>query len=215
MIDLESIDESNTHGYTLNIDDRDRIRLLLDEVDTQDIDFKWFLTLDYYFKMDKESRLIEDNGHLLYVMQRFFKSRLRMFFFNEKHKSDGFHRHILLEDIPESRWLNPTTQMQKWMSESDPEMLFCCLTGILPTVHQRKRFIQRVIKSLHHSTPNGFLGMNLVPIHNLEGLLSYCTKQNHHNIPQHYVIDTKNSSGLDDDFIRRLHSHVRKQIVSC
>ena len=122
MIDLESINESNTHRYTLNIDDRDRIRLLLDEVNTQDIDFSWFLTLDYYFKMDKEDRLIEDNGHLIYVMQRFFKSRLRMFFFNEKHLKNpssknygGFHRHILIEDAPEHRWKNPTKQLSHWL----------------------------------------------------------------------------------------------------
>lgn len=210
---LDSIEESNTTGYTLNIDDRSRIRLLLDKVNTHDIQFKYFLTLDYWFKMDKEDRLIKDNRHLKKILQKFFKSNIRMFFFNEKHQSGGFHRHVALEGIPESRWLNPTPQMETFMGESDTEMLFGCLAGVVPTVHQQMDLIKKVVKGLHHSTPNGNLGLNLLPIYNLEGLLSYCTKQNHHNIPHPYVIDTFNSSCLDDIFIRRLHAHIRRQTV--
>ena len=214
MMTLESIEECNTTGYTLNIDDRNRIRLLLDKVNTHDIQFKYFLTLDYWFKMDKEDRLIKDNRHLKKILQKFFKYEIRMFFFNEKHQSGGFHRHIALEGIPESRWLNPTHQMETFMTETDTEMLFGCLSGVVPTVHQQMDLIKKVVKRFHHSTPNGNLGLNLLPIHNLEGLLSYCTKQNHHNIPHPYVIDTFNSSCLDDTFIRRLHAHIRLKATS-
>ena len=128
MMTIELIEECNTKEYRLTVEDRDRIRLLLDKVNAHDIQFKYFLTLDYWFKrMNKEDRLLKDNRHLKKIVQKFFKSEVRMFFFNEKHKSGGFHRHVVMEGIPESRWLNPTPQMETFMSELDSEMLFSCL----------------------------------------------------------------------------------------
>lgn len=208
---LDTVNECNTLGCKLNIDDRDRIRLLLDAINTHGIEFKYFLTLDYWWQMKNVSRVLEDNRHLKKILQSFFKCPIDAFFFTEKHQSEAFHRHILLGDIPDYRWLNPTTQMQTFMLELSPEMLFRCLSGEVPSVKDKMNLMQKVIKGLHASTPNGELGLRLMPIHNVEGLLSYCTKQNQGNIPHEYVIDSGNSSHLDDEFIRRLHAHIRCQ----
>ena len=220
MIDTKTITEYNTLEYKLNNDDLHRIKLLQDAIDSNGIEFKYFLTLDYYFKMDRIDRVIEDNRHLKKVIQSFCNDEVKMFFFTEKHLKNsnsnvygGFHRHILLEDIPEIKWKKPTSQMKKWMNELTAKEIkrYYDLSDVI-YIPTRMALIHKVVKQLHHSTPNGFLGLKMLPIHNVNGLLSYCTKQNRQNVPNEYVIDTKNSSGLDDEFIRRLQSHVRYRL---
>ena len=64
--------------------------------------------------------------------------------------------------------------------------------------------MKKVVKGLHHKkVPNGAKGKKYLNITNVDGLLSYCTKQNHKNVPYEYVIDTMNSSGLDNEWYRR------------
>lgn len=212
------ITEINSTDYVLTKEDRDRIRLLKDEIDSKSIKFKYFLTIDYYFKMNDISRLIQDNHHLSTLIRSFYKSDIRMFFFNEKHLKNpsscnyrGFHRHILIEDAPEYRWRHPTKQMSNWLEDLSSKEIqmfseYFSADAFLPL---KLSLLRKVIKRFHRSTPTGEKGMKLIPIHNLDGLLSYCTKQRQGNIPHEYVIDTRNSSGLDDKFIRRLHAHLR------
>lgn len=212
----------NTNGYQLNEYDLRRVRPLLKEINHQEIKFRYFLTLDYWYKMDDISRVLEDNSHLYKSIRSFYKSDIKMFFFAEKHLNPlaknygGYHRHILIEDAPEKRWKSPTKQMKKWMSEltsSDTSEYHQHFSEdvFLPL---RLSLLKKVVKGLHHSTPNGSLGLKLVPIHNLSGLLSYCTKQNENNVPYEYVIDSLNSTGLDDKFIRTFHAQTRLQTVS-
>lgn len=222
MIDTTTIAEYNTLGYKLNIDDLHRIKLLQDTIESNGIEFKYFLTLDYWFKVDSMVRVIKDNRHLKKVIQSFCNDEVKMFFFTEKHLKNpesnvykGFHRHILLEDIPENKWKMPTSQMKKWMDELTDKDIQRYEEASEICDPSRMALIRKVVKQLHHSTPNGFFGLKLLPVHNVNGLLSYCSKQNRQNVPYEYVIDTKNSSGLDDEFIRRLQSHVRKQILFC
>ena len=215
--------EYNTPGYQLNEYDLRRVRPLLKEINHQDIKFRYFLTIDYWYKMDDISRVLEDNSHLYKSVRSFLKSDIKMFFFTEKHLNPsaknygGFHRHILLEDAPEKRWKSPTKQLKRWMNEltsSDTSEYqeYFSEDVYLP---MKLSLLKKVIKGLHHhSTPNGYLGLKIVPIHNLSGILSYCTKQNKNNVPYEYVIDTLNSSGLDDKFIRTFHAHSRHQTVS-
>ena len=222
MIDTKTITEYNTLGYKLNIDDLHRIKLLQDTIESNGIEFKYFLTLLYWFKMDDIDRVVEDNRHLKKVIQSFCNDEVKMLFFTEKHLDPdspffgGFHRHILLEDIPESKWKKPSSQMKRWMNEvTEKEIKKYHHLSDVRFIPPRMALIHKVVKGLHHSTPNGFKGLKLLPVNNVDGLLSYCTKQNRNNIPHEYVIDTKNSSCLDDKFIRRLRSHVRYKIASC
>lgn len=213
--------EHNTLGYQLNEYDLRRIRPLLNEIRNQKIKFRYFLTIDYWYKMDNISKILEDNHHLKKTIRSFYKSDIKMFFFTERHLNPsaknygGFHRHILLEDAPESRWKNPTKQLQTWMNELTEKHIsqyeeYFSEDAFLPL---RMSLLKKVVKGLHHSTPNGFIGLKIVPIYNVSGLLSYCTKQNRSNIPHEYVIDTLNSSGLDDNFIRTFHAHSRLEAV--
>jgi len=216
-----TIDECNNQGYILDVDDRTRIKPLKDVIESNGIEFRFFGTLNYYFRMDKLDRVLKDNRHLKKCLQRFFKCEIRTMLFNEKHTNEssnnygGFHRHWVMEDIPESIWLNPSPQMATFMQELDEKhdscIYFGCLTGSLPTDEMKIELIKKVIKGFHASTPNGSKGLDVRVIYNIDGLLSYCTKQRHHNIPYEYVIDTKSSNYLDDSFIRRMHSYIRQR----
>ena len=172
--------EYNTTGYKLNEYDLRRIRPLLKEINHQDIKFRYFLTLNYWFKMDDISRVLEDNSHLSTAIRSFYKSDIRMFFFTEKHLDPsaknygGFHRHILIEDAPEKRWKSPTKQLKRWLNEitsSDTSEYteYFSENVFLPL---RLSLLKKVVKGIHHSTPNGSKGLKLVPIHNLSGILS-------------------------------------------
>lgn len=54
----------------------------------------------------------------------------------------------------------------------------------------------------------------LKEIYYLDGILSYCTKQNNRNIPHEYVIDLMNSSGLDDRWFRKNYSKHKSNLVA-
>ena len=219
----DMITEFNNTGYVLTKEDKDRIKLLKDEIDSNGIKFKYFLTVDYYFKMTDTSRLIQDNHHLYTLIRSFYKSDIRMFFFNEKHLKNpssknygGFHRHILIEDAPEHRWKNPTKQLSHWLKclTSDEVQKFHEYFVVDAFLPLKLGLMRKVVRRLHRSTPTGEKGMRLLPVNNIDGLLSYCTKQRKGNIPHDYVIDTSNSSGLDDKFIRRLHAYLRQKATS-
>ena len=219
----DTITKINTAGYVLTKEDKDRIKLLKDEIDSNDFKFKYFLTVDYYFKMTDTSRLIQDNHHLYTLIRSFYKSDIKMFFFNEKHLKNpsspnyrGFHRHILIEDASEYRWKHPTKQLSNWLKNLNADEIqmfseYFVDDAFLPL---KLTLLRKVLRRFHRSTPTGKKGMRLLPVNNIDGLLSYCTKQRKGNIPHDYVIDTSNSSGLDDKFIRRFHAYLRQKATS-
>ncbi len=213
------IDECNRQGYKLTEYDKIRIQPFKNVIESNLIKFRFFGTINYWFKMDDYDRLIGDTRHLKRCLQKTFKCGIQRFHFNEKHLNPqgklygGFHRHWLMEDIPDSIWLNPNRQMGNLMLEFDEKydscIYFGSLSGVVPSDELKMKFINKVIRGFHHSCPNGYAGLDVRCIYNLDGILSYCTKQNTHNIPNDYVIDTANSSHLDNDFIRRMNSCIR------
>ena len=158
--------------YQLSNYNRKRIRPLIEEISFKNINFKYFLTLDYWFKMVDEIRLLEDSKHLRKLLRKIFKWPIRFFFCNEKHLKNpespvylGYHRHILMEEIPDVKL----------------------------------RDIDTVIRRHHHSTPHGKAGLDikLISSHqDLRRLTSYMTKQIDYpqlNIDRTKVIDVVNS----------------------
>jgi hypothetical protein len=207
----------NTQGYVLNEYDYRRIKPLKQIVDNSALEFKYFITLDYFRKTDDIASVLKDNEHFRKELRRFFKSDIRMFFFNEKHLKDpsskfygSFHRHILMEAVPEKTWKEPTSRMKTFMLELDPEMLFACQWSA-PSEKSKVALVKKVVKGFNKTIPNGSKGMCIEQINYLDGLLSYCTKQNKNNVPHEYVIDTMNSDGLDNLWYR--HNYGRQQAV--
>ena len=166
-------------SYIMTNRDKERISTLLTEIEDKDINFKYFLTIDYYFKMTDDIRVLEDNKHLRLLLRRSFKRPIRFFFTTEKHLGNdlspaflGFHRHLLMEDIDDWNVSRPRRKEYKM------------------------DLIEKTIRRHHHSTPNGKLGLVIKPIESIESLMSYMTKQIDYpslNIDKTKIIDVVNS----------------------
>ena len=75
------------------------------------------------------------------------------------------------------------------------EALLTALSGGTPTDKQKIALLKRVIR-LHHSVPNGMLGVDVKPITDLKGILGYCSKQIGRDLSIADVIDLT-ASDLD------------------
>lgn len=81
----------------------------------------------------------------------------------------------------------------------DPESYFACTVGDGLSMQQKMDLLKRVLHLLPF-TPNGKSGLDIRPIHNLEKLTSYCTKQFELVLPAYEVIDPV-SSDIDISYL--------------
>lgn len=158
------------------------------------IEFKYFVTIPYRFKQTDLRQVQRDNKGLRRTIRDFYQYPIRTWFFNEVHTDPvsrhfgGFHRHLLVEDIPSERWRTPSKRMERFLSEHDAEALFTALSGGIPTDTQKIALLKRVLR-LHSSVPNGTLGVVVKPITELNGVLGYCLKQAGRDLSIADVID--------------------------
>ena len=118
-------------------------------------------------------------------IRNFYAEPVKCWFFNEIHTHPdhphhgGFHTHLLVEDCSPNRWKHPSKRMERFLQDKDPEALFAALSGASPTDSQKIALLKRVLR-LHPLVPNGLLGVDVKPIHDLHGLIGrggYCLKQ--------------------------------------
>ena len=162
-------------SYVMNPLDTTRIQPLLEEIKLKDLSFKFFISSVYWTSTSYDV-VQKHNKEIRRTIRSFFKDDIRMWFFIEKHQEhSGFHRHILLEDASSSRWKQPTTRMQNFLME-DPESFFACTLGEGLNDSQKMELLKKVFRLLPF-IPNGQSGLDIRPIHNLEKLTAYCSKQ--------------------------------------
>lgn len=144
--------EYHLQDYQLNEFDLKRIEPLLKSGKDQGIVFKYFITLDYYRKTEDIVTVLLDNKHLKKTIRSFFKSNIRMWFFTEKHLGDptskfygSYHRHILMEGVPDRTWKKPTNQMSKFMLELGTHMYFNYLWNNYPGEEERMGLVKRLL----------------------------------------------------------------------
>ena len=170
---------------------QDTLNKLIEECS---IDVKYFVTIPYRFKQTDLRQVNSDNRGLRRTIRDFYQYPIRTWFFNEVHTDPdsrhfgGFHRHLLVEDIPSERWRTPSRRMERFLSEHDAEALFTALSGGIPTDNQKIALLKRVLR-LHPSVPNGTLGVVVKPITELNGVLGYCLKQAGRDLSIADVID--------------------------
>ena len=146
------------------------------------IKFKYFVTIPYRYKQTDLRQVQRDNKGLRRTIRDFYQYPIRTWFFTEMHTDPdskhfgGFHRHLLVEDIPPERWRTPSKRMERFLSEHDAEALSTALSGGIPTDTQKIALLKRVLR-LHSSVPNGTMGVVVKPITELNGVLGYCLKQ--------------------------------------
>ena len=158
------------------------------------IEFRYFVTIPYRFKQTDLRQVQSDNKGLRRTIRDFYQYPVRTWFFNEVHTDPdsrhfgGFHRHLLVEELPPERWKTPSKRMERFLSEHDAEALFTALSGGIPTDIQKVALLKRVLR-LHPSVPNGMLGVVVKPITELNGVLGYCLKQAGRDLSIADVID--------------------------
>ena len=185
-------------SYELNTLDNTRIQPLLEQIRLNDLSFKFFISSVYWTSTSYDA-VQRHNKEIRRTIRSFFKDDIRMWFFIEKHQEhSGFHRHILLEDASSSRWKEPTTRMKHFLME-DPESFFASTLGDGLNDSQKMELLKKVFRLLPF-IPNGQSGLDIRPIHNLEKLTGYCSKQFEIVRPAYEVIDPV-SSDMDITYL--------------
>ena len=88
--------QPNEHSLT--------VQFLSECIKSQDIDFKFFMTLSYYSPVYTMCDIVKEQKHIKNVILKYFynnipKDRMRLWFFMERHSSLAYHSHILIEGI--------------------------------------------------------------------------------------------------------------------
>ena len=208
----------NYSNYTLNNNDKNRVKDYLELIRKHEIHFKYFITIAPYNFIpnndDGRNYIIGENNFLRKTIRKFYKSDIKIWFFIESYSDcfgnhpNGLHQHILIEDAPEERWKNPTNDMQNFLLKYLPEGWFSLkATGELSELHKIE-LLKRVCRLCRH-TPNGRQGLDIRPIDNLEKLTGYCTKQIKSVEKSFDVVDANNS-----DFMNQLNLRTNDRIQS-
>jgi hypothetical protein len=204
------------------INNKKVVETLQQQITDNDLRFNWYITLEYYYKNTDLDKVRSDNKRFRYAIRKFFKSNIRMWFFNEKHHTSekikgGYHRHILMESIPLDSWKTRSNQMERFLLELDPEILFGIIFGSTPLYTHQKDLLVKVIRSFNKSIPNGKDAVDIRRVSEdkggVSGLLEYNTKDNWkfgERIEE--VIDWENSDCLDIDLLARQDKQSKNSI---
>ena len=179
-------------------------RILLNHIKENGIKIKYLLTCDYFYKQRDYNKVLLDNKHLRKTIRKLYKDDIRMLFFIEKHTNPesnhygGYHRHILIEDASENRWLEPSNGMMALMLNLDA----CSAFGMKmarqePSPELKEKLLAKATRDFNRSVPNGYLGTDVKPLTEerggITGLIHYLTKQVDLVHPAYEVVDIANS----------------------
>ena len=157
--------------------------ILYEQIRSYGINFKYWVTINWRYKQLNELQVSKRHKGLRRLLRHFYKEPIRCWFFNEIHTRTasphcgGFHTHALIEDCSPTRWKHPPQRMERFLQERGSEVLFSALSGDPPSDEEKKSLLTRVLR-LHSDTPNGWNGVDVQMIYDLDGLIGdYCTKQ--------------------------------------
>ena len=179
-------------------------RILLEQIHSKGIAIKYLLTCDYFYKQKDYNKVLLDNRHLRRTIRRFYKDDIKMIFFIEKHtdpKSNhyqGYHRHVLVEDVKPERWLEPTGGMMALMMNLDvPSAFGMKMKAEAPSPEIQQKLLCKAVRDLNRSVPNGYLGTDVRPVTEARGgttgVVDYLTKQVDQFHPAYELVDVSNS----------------------
>ena len=199
------------------------VETLSQQISDNELKFYWYIAINYYHKNTDLNKVRSDNKRFRYVVRKFFKSDIRFLFFNERNRESGkmkggYHRHILMESIPSTSWQTRSNQMDRFILELDPEILFgISLGNVNPSCIQQKNLLDKVIRGFNKSLPNGKDGVDIEPITEekggVSGLLEYNTKDSwKYGERIEEVIDWENSDCLDIGLLARQQSKALNSI---
>ena len=199
--------------YELAPNDEIRIRPLMEEINNQNIEFKYLITMNYPYRVTDYTRVIKDSKHLKHVIRRNIDRGTKLFITNEKHTCS---RNIIneLDDsiIDDQKYIDNFKRftgetISRYGSIHRHILVDCRAT----TIHHIDAALRLYCSRDYHFTHDGS-GCDIRRVYNQENLISYMTKDIDRpnlpnlNIEQDKVIDSVNSdigknhysvSGLD------------------
>ena len=123
-----------------------------------------------------------------------------------------------MESIPEDCWKTRSNQMDKFLFELDPSIIFGINFGDIPSRTQQTNLLDKVIRSFNKTIPNGKDAVDIRPISEekggVSGILEYNTKDNwKYGERIEEVIDWENSDCLNIDQLARLKNVRQNSII--
>ena len=195
--DSSQIIPTDYDSYEMTVLDQMRIEQLKKQIKFNGYKFKFFISNNnhYYSSYDLVQK---HNKEIRRSIRKFYKYDIKMIFFIERSENGSYHRHFLVEDLPDYRWEHQRGRIKNWL---DPIDYFNCLSGEGLPDSSKIDLLNRVIRNLTFIS-NGKKALDIRPIHNLDKLLAYCTKQFEVHHPSHEVIDSASTErDIDLGFI--------------
>ena len=199
--------------YELATNDEIRIRPLMEEINNQNIEFKYLITMNYPYRTTDYTRVIEDSKHLRHVIRSNFGYGTKLFITNEKHTCS---RNIIneLDDsiIDGQSYIDNYKRFTgKTISRYGSIHRHILVDTFGTSIREIDAALRKYCRRDYHFTHDGS-GCDIRIVYNQEKLMSYMTKDIDRpnlpnlNIERDKVIDSVNSdigknhysvSGLD------------------
>ena len=199
--------------YELAPNDEIRIRPLMEEINNQNIEFKYLITMNYPYRTTDYTKVMKDSVHLRHVIRRNFGWGTKLFITNEKHTCS---RNIIneLDDsiIDGQSYIDNYKRFTgKTISRYGSIHRHICIDTFGTSIREIDTALRKFCRRDYHFTQDGS-GCDIRRVYNQENLISYMTKDIDRpnlpnlNIERDKVIDSVNSdigknhysvSGLD------------------
>ena len=186
--------------YELSIQDEIRIRPLMEEINNQNIEFKYLITMNYPFRVTDYTRVIEDSKHLRHVIRSNFGYGTKLFITNEKHTCS---RNLIneLDDsiIDNQKYIDNFNRFTGTTISRYGSIHRHILVDTFGTsIREIDAALRKYCRRDYHFTHDGS-GCDIRRVYNQENLISYMTKDIDRpnlpnlNIERDKVIDSVNS----------------------
>ena len=199
--------------YELAPNDEIRIRPLMEEINNQNIEFKYLITMNYPYRTTDYTKVMKDSVHLRHVIRRNFGWGTKLFITNEKHTCS---RNIIneLDDsiIDGQSYIDNYKRFTgKTISRYGSIHRHILVDTFGTSIREIDTALRKFCRRDYHFTHDGS-GCDIRRVYNQEKLMSYMTKDIDRpnlpnlNIERDKVIDSVNSdigknhysvSGLD------------------
>ena len=199
--------------YELAPNDEIRIRPLMEEINNQNIEFKYLITMNYPYRVTDYTRVLRDSKHLKHVIRSNIDCGTKFFITNEKHTCS---RNIIneLDDsiIDGQSYIDNYKRFTgKTISRYGSIHRHILVDTFGTSIREIDAALRKYCRHDYHFTHDGS-GCDIRRVYNQEKLMSYMTKDiDRRNLPnlnieRDKVIDSVNSdigknhysvSGLD------------------
>ena len=191
-----------------------RIQPLLDQIHSQGMDLKYFLTHTYPYENKYWKKTVSNNSRIKEILRKFAKYDLKVLFFIEKHKEGKrrgcYHVHALMEDPYKYASMKPSRIVRSVLNQTYLEF-------VSKDCDFKDRLIRNALVKHVQAVADYEDSIRILPIQELDQRDSYCTKQFWTGgMEPSDVVDFKNSD-IDPKIIRSWNKneyfHINNKVI--